>query len=116
MAALRSPAQRRTFSPPLSAKGGSVSPTANFIKTDAFLEAQPFGTVPAAFSPDGRIGIFESNSIMRAVARLARNRFPIYGHQAADHPRRPSGWRNWRELAATRLGRPDRCGRCSGTE
>ena len=39
-------------------------------KTDAFLEAQPFGTVPAAFSPDGRIGIFESNSIMRAVARL----------------------------------------------
>jgi len=39
-------------------------------KTDAFLEAQPFGTVPAAFSPDGHTGIFESNSIMRAVARL----------------------------------------------
>jgi hypothetical protein len=48
-------------------------------KTDAFLEAQPFGTVPAAFSPDGRIGIFESNSIMRAVARLATNGFPVYG-------------------------------------
>jgi glutathione S-transferase len=39
-------------------------------KTDAFLAAQPFGTVPAAFSPDGAVGIFESNSILRAVARL----------------------------------------------
>ena len=48
-------------------------------KTDAFLVAHPFGTVPAAFSPDGRVGIFESNSIMRAVARLARNGYPIYG-------------------------------------
>ena len=28
-------------------------------KTAAFLEAQPFGTVPAAFSPDGHTGIFE---------------------------------------------------------
>ena len=27
-------------------------------ETDAFLEAHPFGTVPAAFSPDGRTGIF----------------------------------------------------------
>src|SRR5262245_24806762 len=48
-------------------------------KTDAFLEAHPFGTVPAAFSPDGRIGIFESNSIMRAVARLGESRCPLYG-------------------------------------
>src|ERR1700739_4929323 len=48
-------------------------------KTDAFLDAQPFGTVPTAFSPDGRTGIFESNSIMRAVARLGAERFPIYG-------------------------------------
>lgn len=48
-------------------------------KTDAFLEAHPFGTVPAAFSPDGKIGIFESNSIMRAVARLGESRFPLYG-------------------------------------
>ena len=38
-------------------------------KTAAFMEAHPFGTVPAAFSPDGKVGIFESNSIMRAVAR-----------------------------------------------
>ena len=48
-------------------------------KTTAFMEAHPFGTVPAAFSPDGRIGIFESNSIMRAVARLGEARFPLYG-------------------------------------
>jgi len=49
-------------------------------KTAAFLEAHPFGTVPAAFSPDGKIGIFESNSIMRAVARLGEARFPLFGH------------------------------------
>ncbi len=45
-------------------KGGQL------VKTDAFLAAHPFATVPAAFSPDGTTGIFESNSIMRAVARL----------------------------------------------
>ncbi|MGH7823072.1 MAG: glutathione S-transferase family protein [Candidatus Binatia bacterium] len=49
-------------------------------KTEAFLEAHPFGTVPAAFSPDGKVGIFESNSIMRAVARLGERAFPLYGH------------------------------------
>ena len=43
-------------------------------KTDEFLSAHPFGTVPAAFGPDGTVGIFESNSIMRAVARLDRTR------------------------------------------
>ena len=48
-------------------------------KTGAFLDAHPFGTVPAAFSPDGKVGIFESNSIMRAVARLGERRFPLYG-------------------------------------
>src|SRR6266481_7819771 len=52
---------------------------ASLHKTEAFLEAHPFGTVPAAFSPDGKIGIFESNSIMRAVARLGESRFPLYG-------------------------------------
>ena len=35
--------------------------------------------MPAAFSPDGKIGIFESNSIMRTVARLGESRFPLYG-------------------------------------
>lgn len=49
------------------------------FKTDAFLAAHPFGTVPAAFAPRGEPGIFESNSILRAVARAgARNR-QLYG-------------------------------------
>ena len=53
------------------ARTGRVGLTgAKLFKTDAFLIAQPFGNVPAAFGPDGKIGIFESNSIMRAVARL----------------------------------------------
>ena len=56
-------------------------------KTDAFLLAHPFGTVPAAFSPDGAVGIFESNSIMRAVARLAKNDYPIYGRDAYEASR-----------------------------
>jgi elongation factor 1-gamma len=54
-------------------KGGQL------VKTDAFLAAHPFATVPAAFSPDGRTGIFESNSIMRAVARLDRKGSKLYG-------------------------------------
>jgi glutathione S-transferase len=48
-------------------------------KTDAFLAAHPFGTVPAAFSPDGATGIFESNSILRAVARLGAANAKLYG-------------------------------------
>lgn len=56
-------------------------------KTDAFLAAHPFGTVPAAFSPDGRTGIFESNSIMRAVARLGEARRPLYGRDAYESSR-----------------------------
>ena len=51
-------------------------------KTDAFLEANPFGTVPAAFSPDGSVGIFESNSIMRTVARLGSDKVSLYGKDA----------------------------------
>ena len=49
------------------------------FKTEAFLRAHPFGTVPAAFDPEGSTGIFESNSIMRAVARLAPADTPLYG-------------------------------------
>ncbi|MBL6751036.1 MAG: glutathione S-transferase [Nevskia sp.] len=56
-------------------------------KTDAFLAAQPFGTVPAAFSPDGGTGIFESNSIMRAVARLDRSGSALYGRDAYEASR-----------------------------
>ncbi len=48
-------------------------------KTDAFLQAHPFGTVPAAFSPDGATGIFESNSILRAVARAGAANRQLYG-------------------------------------
>ena len=44
---------------------------AMLYKTDAFLAAHPFGTVPAAFDPEGATGVFESNSILRAVARAA---------------------------------------------
>ena len=51
-------------------------------ETDAFLEAQPYGTVPVAFSPDGRTGIFESNSIMRTAAQL-----PLYGGDAYEASR-----------------------------
>ena len=56
-------------------------------KTSAFLDAHPFGAVPAAFSPDGKIGIFESNSIMRAVARLGESEFPLYGGDAYEASR-----------------------------
>jgi glutathione S-transferase len=55
----------------------------SLFKTDAFLVAHPFGTVPAAFNSDGSVGVFESNSIMRAVARLGASIVPdapkIYG-------------------------------------
>jgi elongation factor 1-gamma len=61
-------------------RAGKVGFSGSLYKTDAFIEAHPFGTVPAAFSPDGKTGIFESNSIMRAVARLGKSRFPLYGH------------------------------------
>jgi glutathione S-transferase len=56
-------------------------------KTDAFLEAHPFGNVPAAFSPDGKVGIFESNAIARAVVRLAPNDRGLYGRGAYDASR-----------------------------
>lgn len=51
-------------------------------KTEAFLAANPFGTVPAAFSHDGAVGIFESNSILRAVARLGAATCNLYGTDA----------------------------------
>ena len=56
-------------------------------KTDAFLAAHPFGTVPAAFSSDGQVGIFESNSIARAVARLRRHGPELYGDDPYDAAR-----------------------------
>jgi glutathione S-transferase len=70
------------------ARTGRVGLTAvKLFKTDAFLQAQPFGNVPAAFGLDGKIGIFESNSIMRAVARLGEATFPLYGQDAWEASR-----------------------------
>ena len=56
---------------------------ATLYKTDAFLSAHPFGDIPAAFGADGEIGVFESNSIMRAAARLGPQGAALYG---ADRP------------------------------
>jgi len=50
----------------------------SLYKTDRFIELIPFGTVPAAFSLDGKTGIFESNSILRAVARQDTHKH-LYG-------------------------------------
>ena len=55
------------------ASQGRTGFSIKLYKTDDFLKAHPYGTIPAAFSSDGKIGIFESNSIMRLVARLKTN-------------------------------------------
>ncbi|WP_188610906.1 glutathione S-transferase family protein [Chelatococcus reniformis] len=59
----------------------------SILKTEAFLDAHPFGTVPAAFGPDGDVGIFESNSIMRAVARLGGPQSTLYGRDPYEASR-----------------------------
>ena len=56
-------------------------------KTDAFMRTQPYGTVPAAFSPDGEVGVFESNSILRAVARSGDNGSGLYGSNGIEASR-----------------------------
>ena len=56
-------------------------------KTNAFLRAHPFGTVPAAFSSDGQVGVFESNSILRLVARLGEDRHRLYGKDIFEQTR-----------------------------
>ncbi len=66
---------------------GKVGFSGTLHKTDAFMRAHPFGTVPAAFSPDGKTGIFESNSIMRTVARLGESRLALYGRDAYEASR-----------------------------
>ena len=68
-------------------KTGKIGFTGTLHKTGAFMVAHPFGTVPAAFSPDGKIGIFESNSIMRAVARLGEKHLRLYGRDAYEASR-----------------------------
>ena len=61
------------------ARAGRRGFSGTLFKTDAFLQAHPFGTVPAAFSPGGQVGIFESNSILRAVARAGAHARRLYG-------------------------------------
>ena len=56
-------------------------------KTDAFLHAHPFGTVPAAFASAGEVGVFESNSILRAAARAGRQDLGLYGDTPSDASR-----------------------------
>jgi elongation factor 1-gamma len=50
-----------------------------FYKTDGFMDAHPFGNVPAASSPDGTTGVFEFNSILRLVARLSDGPVKLLG-------------------------------------
>ncbi|HTO07406.1 MAG TPA: glutathione S-transferase family protein [Myxococcota bacterium] len=68
-------------SPAASARSARTGFAGTLHKTDAFLAAHPFGTVPAAFSPDGRTGVFESNSILRAVVRVSGDPAGLYGGQ-----------------------------------
>ena len=63
-------------------RGARAGFSGTLFKTDEFLAANPFGRVPVAFSPDGQTGIFESNSMLRAVARLGRSGPPLYGNDA----------------------------------
>ncbi len=72
--------ERDATSPHARASRRGFSDT--LFKTDAFLRAHPFGTVPAAFSPDGKIGVFESNSILRAVARAGADHVSLYGNDS----------------------------------
>ena len=48
-------------------------------KTKKFLSLNPFGNVPAAFDSEGIVGVFESNSILRLVARLGKSKINLYG-------------------------------------
>jgi hypothetical protein len=68
-------------------------------KTDAFLSAHPFGAVPAAFSPDGRIGVFESNSIARASCG---SRPSARGCTATTPTRRLASTRSWMQASCSR--------------
>ena len=76
------PENERTERSPY-ARAGRRGFRGTLYKTDAFMAAHPFGTVPAAFSPGGRVGIFESNSILRAVARAGAGNRALYGRD--DH-------------------------------
>ena len=59
-------------------KTGKRGFAGELYKTNEFLNAHPFGTVPAAFGGEDKIGVFESNSILREVARLSGHE-TLYG-------------------------------------
>ena len=61
------------------ARTGRRGFSGTLYKTDDFMKAHPYGTVPAAFSPDGEIGVFESNSILRATVRASKEDHGLYG-------------------------------------
>ena len=50
----------------------------SLFKTDSFIEQHPFGTVPAGFVGEDHLGVFESNSILRSVARESQDQ-SLYG-------------------------------------
>ncbi|MEM9407021.1 MAG: glutathione S-transferase [Acidobacteriota bacterium] len=65
----------------------AVGFSGSLFKTDAFLEAHPFGAVPAGFSGDGSVGIFESNSILRAAARCGTKEHGLLGEGPMEQSR-----------------------------
>lgn len=81
---LMSESERRKDSPYARKSRRGFSGT--LYKSDEFLAAHPFGTVPAAFSPDGQVGVFESNSILRAVAR-SHTGHELYGRDGYEASR-----------------------------
>ena len=66
---------------------GKTGFSEKLFKSYKFMELHPFGTVPAAFGLEGAIGVFESNSIMRLVARLGKNKKKIYGNSIYEKSR-----------------------------
>ena len=64
---------------PQWARSASRGFRGSLYKTDEFLQAHPYGNVPAAFAGEDRIGVFESNSIMRAAARAGGKSPGLYG-------------------------------------
>ena len=69
------------------ARHGKVGFSTILYKTDRFLKAHPFGNVPAGFAKNGDIGIFESNSIMRLVARAGDADHKLYGSDMYEQSR-----------------------------
>ena len=61
------------------ARSASMGFRGALYKTDDFLSAHPYGNVPAAFAGEDHVGVFESNSIMRAAARAGKDCPGLYG-------------------------------------